>query len=319
MLERAPCKGMRRGVCQTCADCAYKFADPHCYNNMVPNFGVTPICGTCPITRNAGTLKDCECTGLPLQAGQRHDRDLWLCLECRIARNAEKFRYADDMARAYLYMKKNKHTNTLEYLPGTEIKSARLPTCPCGNARFRTKIKFDEVAQGMCVWCGGLKASRFNGSFGPARTVWDEVEEPGSSTHPGWVADQVLPVEAITAIHKQIKQKGLPPPLPKGANKYWSYASVTDEPRLLEKQMREKYEEDRRTRQGDRKRLNWDDREGFLRNFWWCEERGDPDKSISLYGLEKRGVWKYMLGWKRWEPKDVWREHEYKEWFDWER
>ena len=299
VLKKAPCDG-KRGVCEQCATGACLIADPGSLTQRFPNFGVTPLCGACPITWNFGVLKNCKCTGLPLAAGEKHGWDLWLCLECRIAYNVEMAQYADDMARAYLYMKKNKHTNTLEYLPNAKISSAKLPACPCGNARLRTKIKFRESANGMCVWCGGLKVTKFNGIFGPAKTIWDEGEGPASYTGEVRIADQVISKEALIAIHNQIKQKGLPPPLPKGANKYWSYSSVTDEPRILHQSRREEYENQRRERRGDRKRLNWDDREGFLRNFEWDGNAAFSYSQPRTQWDTEAEIWKDVYGWKRW-------------------
>ncbi|ERF69798.1 hypothetical protein EPUS_07054 [Endocarpon pusillum Z07020] len=270
ILKKAACDGTR-GVCVRCVRDATDLADPGGTRQCLPNFGVTPICDACFVSTNSRMLKSCRCTGLPRAAGERNVWDLWLCFACQLAYNVEQAQFADDMARAYLYMKKNKHTNTLEYLPNAKISSAKLPTCPCGDARLRTKVKDggSASAYGMCVWCGGLKTTRFHGLSVIAKSIW---EEDG----PAWrirgevrIADQVIPKEALIAIHNQIKQKGLPPPLPRGANKYWSYASVTDEPRLLDEQLRNEYETERRKHPEDRKRLNWDDREGFIRNFRW--------------------------------------------------
>jgi hypothetical protein len=263
VLKNSPCNRVQRAVCYNCACHLRLMTEPGGYHNRLPNFGVTPLCDTC-IAAAMDYGKECKCTGLPLEIGQRHERDLWLCFECRIAYHLEQLQYADDMARAFLYMKKNKSTNLLEYHPATEIKRAKLPTCPCGNARFRTKSKASDAgAPGMCVFCAALKISR--------------LDEPCSVRYPetaleraeNMVPDQVLTKDAITALHTQIKKKGLPPPLTQSANKYWGYTGVTGEPRLLDYIASESYEDERRELKSNRQSLNWNDREGFLRNFRW--------------------------------------------------
>ncbi|KAF7506116.1 hypothetical protein GJ744_012267 [Endocarpon pusillum] len=310
VLKKAPCDG-KRGVCEQCATGACAIADPGDYPQTFPNFGVTPLCGACPISRDHGEGKNCKCTGLPLAAGEKHAWDLWLCLECRMAYNVEKAQFADDMARAYLYMEKNKHTNTLEYLPNAKISSAKLPTCPCGNEMLSTKIKFRESVNGMCVWCGGWMGGPYNTSHFPGKTIWYEGEGPVSRSGEFLIANQVIPKEALIAIHNQIKQKGLPPPLPKGANKYWSYASVTDEPRLLPPDWRQKYENERRWCRFDRERLNWDDREGFLRKFNWAANGAFNYSQPRTRWDPESGIWKDKWRWRRWEPKDPWREENF--------
>ena len=302
VFEGAPCKSNRRAaVCQDCAVDVYRVADPGSWYNNVPNFGVTPICDSCPVNQINPRDMECNCTGPPRKAGQKHDRDMWLCLDCSRAYQIEKIRYADDMARAYLYMKKNKHTNVLEYLPGAEVKRPKLSTCPCGNTRFRTKCKFtDEDERGMCVWCGALKLSQFLNGRHQKVSVWDEVEESGSLTAP--TVTQVLTREAITALRMQIKEKGLPPPLSEGANKYWSYTSVTAEPRILSITLRQRYERSRRRHNSDRRKLNWHDREGFLRNFDWPQtwERGP-------FGAVQHTVCRDFSDHRMGDPVDPWR------------
>lgn len=265
VLKKAACDG-NRGVCAHCRTDATHSAAYDGSKQCLPNFGVTPICDACFVSTNSRILKSCRCVGLPMGAGQ-HGWDLWLCFACRLAYNVEHAQFADDMARAYLYMKKNKHTNTLEYLPNAKVSSAKLPTCPCGDATPRTEMKLRVSASGMCVWCGGLRTTRFNGRSEDAKSIWEGPVLPTEG--PFHVVDQVISKEALIAIHNQIKQKGLPPPLPKGANKYWSYASIADEPRLLNETLRNEYEAERRQHPDGQKRLNWDDREGFLRHFRW--------------------------------------------------
>lgn len=166
------------------------------------------------------------------------------------------------MARCYLYMKRNRQTGVLEYDPSLEIKHNKLPTCPCGNAMPRKKCKRTR-GRGMCVWCGGFQSSR----------DWEKQSER-------LVRPTVIKAESLTALQRQIEEKGLPPPIIKGANKYWGYVDVAEEPRLLNEDLREKYERRRRKRKspsGKRRTLNLDDRDGFLEGFKWPWRLSPPE------------------------------------------
>ncbi len=257
VLKKVQCHAVGRAVCSECANRAYWHAFPSSIYNGVPNFGVTPICDSCPVSAYEDDLTECKCEGPLRRAGAMHDRDLCLCLECRRAYNVEKFQAADDMARSFMYVEKDKHTNALEYLPNAKVKHAKLPTCPCGNVRLRSEVskdlsknsllvnlmervgnesrsyKFSECrvteARGMCVWCGALKLSTLKSMRYAAMPVGGEIAEQGS--HKLSMAHAVLKAEDFTALQRQIEQKGVPPPLIKGANKYWSYEDVAGEPR----------------------------------------------------------------------------------------
>jgi hypothetical protein len=281
VLKNAQCHGVGRTVCSWCATEVCEIADPGSFQNRIPNFGVTPLCDSCAnISKTANDVVDCVCIGPPLKDGERKDEELNLCLECRIAYNIERFQFADDMARSYLFIKTNSH-GTLEYLPEVGTKYMKLPTCPCGNARHWSKCNFDLI-RGMCVWCGGLKMPSFESIEFKAREFWDiwyienikqlYLHIKGQAIPTNAAEHQVIEPERFATLQLQIEQKGLPAPIPRGTNKYSSYAGVNDELRILDPNLRRQYERSRRKRPNclsDRKSLKWDDREGFLRLFRW--------------------------------------------------
>lgn len=310
LLKNSRCE---RAVCRFCAKRAYEMTDLGNYQNRALNFGVTPICDSYAdkVPGTPADVVDCGCTGPPpvvvekkgdepLVLLEKKDDELWLCLECRIAHNLERMKAADDMARAYLYMKESKN-GTPEYLPGMQIGRNKLPVCPCGNARYWTKCNFKRV-RGMCVWCGTVKMPSLEGILLSMLTsgLYD-------SKHPHWnrpylnhplaqmcspmseyivrqqtrtdsTQHRVISPEKLTALQTQISEKGVPRSLSKGENKYWSYNSITDEARVLDPNLRRDYEGKRREKASNRQKLVWDDREGFLMNFRWPfgeDRRGD--------------------------------------------
>jgi hypothetical protein len=87
------------------------------------------------------------------------------------------------------------------------------------------------------------------------------------SDHEKVTEHQVLEAESFTALQRQIEQKGAPPPVLKGANRYWSYTGLTEEPRILNSYLRrecERLQIEHRDSWIDGKRSNWDDRAGVF-------------------------------------------------------
>lgn len=283
----------RRAVCRLCAKRAYEIAHLGNYQNRVLNFGVTPICDSCAdkVPGTPADVVDCGCIGPPAKGGEKEDKKLWLCLECRIAHNLERLKAADDMARAYLFMKASRD-GMPEYRPGMKISHMKLPVCPCGNARYWTKCNFKRV-RGMCVWCGSVKMPSIEGiqysmlehdipypellfslTAHMCSPLYDYIAKQHSPRESS-IKHRVIAAEKLNALQQQIEQKGPPPSLSQGRNKFWSYTNITAEARVLDPNLRRDYEVKRREEAANRRKLAWDDREGYLKNFRWplMEER----------------------------------------------
>jgi hypothetical protein len=235
VLRQAPCHGAGRGVCSVCLTAAYELADPENFRNRVLNLGVTPICESHPgLPDGFDGVVDCCCTGPPRKDGEKKEGELCLCFECRVAYNLERIHAANDMARAFLYMKDNKKQAIPEYHPEIGINAKTMPTCSCGNAIYWSTRKLNLTRE-MYVWCGALKMP----------SVETTPVEPFPATHMADNAEPLMqyykvlpgislsqPIRLINrrrlaALHRQITWKGIPLPVVVGHNRFWSNTGLT--------------------------------------------------------------------------------------------
>jgi hypothetical protein len=168
---------------------------------------------------------------------------------------------------------------------------------PMGTATCWSKCDRRKV-RGMCFWCGKLKEPTGH-VLNQAKLLIDQQSSVRVSRDV--LGRAVVEPEDVTEVLREIRRRGFPdcaslrPSLRNNlqTNRYWSYKSTIDEPRILDPKLRRQYERERRRRpncESDRNKFNWDDREGCLMHFRWpCnyDARYDP-RRVLLEG--ERGI-----------------------------